>query len=289
MPHLLKVTADQRAVPGRTSNSWGCSAASGSKGFSLHSTLRSGFSWYGNRIGVERQMSWLRITRDTKDVLDPHLLSELSINRSSSSQKCSGIPSDSISAKLSPSTWPTQGWVTDFWVSLQDGNNCVQVTCRKWCTREGKGPSTTWNLSYNRHNLQLLWRISLRSTRQSFVFVYQLCGVFCTLWASRSFRSAGKTSAVVAICWRGQERNSCSSNMSTEKVNQHFAPVFSLSLVFKNQLFTWFNLYNRETWPSHEEFLWLQLHWGSQSAFNIQGHISLEGFLDFKLRSKTDL
>lgn len=140
MPHLLKVTAVQRAVPGRTSNSWGCSAASGSKGFSLHSTLRSGFSWYGNRIGVERQMSWLRITWDTKDVLDadPHLLSELSINRSSSSQKCSGIPSDSISAKLSPSTWPTQGWVTEFWVSLQDRNNCVQVTCRKWCTCGGE-------------------------------------------------------------------------------------------------------------------------------------------------------
>lgn len=38
---------------------------------------------------------------------------------SSSSQKCSGIPSDSISAKLSPSTWPTQGWVTDLWVSVE--------------------------------------------------------------------------------------------------------------------------------------------------------------------------
>lgn len=48
-----------------------------------------------------------------------HLLSELSMKRSSSSQKCSGIPSDSISAKLSPSTWPTQGWVTDIWVSLE--------------------------------------------------------------------------------------------------------------------------------------------------------------------------
>lgn len=32
---------------------------------------------------------------------------------SSSSQKCSGIPSDSISAKLSPNTWPMHGCGTD--------------------------------------------------------------------------------------------------------------------------------------------------------------------------------
>lgn len=42
--HLLKATAVQQAVPGRTSNSWECSAASGNKGFSLHSTLMSSFS-----------------------------------------------------------------------------------------------------------------------------------------------------------------------------------------------------------------------------------------------------
>lgn len=47
-----------------------------------------------------------------------HLLSESSMKRSSSSQKCSGIPSDSISAKLSPSTWPTQGWATELLVSF---------------------------------------------------------------------------------------------------------------------------------------------------------------------------
>lgn len=38
-----------------------------------------------------------------------HLLSVFSIKTSSSSQKCSGIPSDSISAKLSPNTWPMHG------------------------------------------------------------------------------------------------------------------------------------------------------------------------------------
>lgn len=137
----------------------------------------------------------------------PHLLSELSMNRSSSSQKCSGIPRDWISAKLSPSTWPTQGWVTDFWVSLQlkKQTNCIQVALRKWWMY-GENISTVRTKSHSSpvNHLQLLWRISLRLTLRSVVFVYQLCGVFYTLWASPSFHSVGKISAVLAICWYKQ-------------------------------------------------------------------------------------
>ncbi|KAK0143267.1 Merlin [Merluccius polli] len=50
---------------------------------------------------------------------------------SSSSQKCSGAPSDWISAKLSPSTWPTQGCVTDLGVSstytVNNDRDCIQL------------------------------------------------------------------------------------------------------------------------------------------------------------------
>ena len=55
--------------------------------------------------------------------------------------------------------------------------------------------------------LRLLWRISLRLIPPSFVFVFQLCGAFCILWASHSTRSDGKTSAVLAICWWRQQKN----------------------------------------------------------------------------------
>lgn len=53
-----------------------------------------------------------------QQIAGSYLLSVFRMKRSSSSQKCSGIPSDSISAKLSPNTWPTQGYVTDLCVSL---------------------------------------------------------------------------------------------------------------------------------------------------------------------------
>lgn len=58
-----------------------------------------------------------------------------------------------------------------------------------------KNPNTDKN-DYS----QLLWRISLRSIPQSFVFVSQLYGVFCILWASHKTHSDDKTSAVLAIC-----------------------------------------------------------------------------------------
>lgn len=124
MPHLLKLTAVLQASPGRTSYSSGCSAASGSKGFSLHSTSGSSFSYYARGETEERGISGLAMQQNSAFIQPRrwprrchHLLSELSMKRSSSSQKCSGIPSDSISAKLSPSTWPMQGWVTEPWVS----------------------------------------------------------------------------------------------------------------------------------------------------------------------------
>lgn len=44
MPHPLKQTAVLQAAPGMPSTSSGCSAVSGSKGFSLHSTSVSSFS-----------------------------------------------------------------------------------------------------------------------------------------------------------------------------------------------------------------------------------------------------
>lgn len=44
MPHLLELTAALWAAPGNSSDSSGCFAVSGSKGFSLHSTSGSGFS-----------------------------------------------------------------------------------------------------------------------------------------------------------------------------------------------------------------------------------------------------
>lgn len=126
-----------------------------------------------------------------------HLLSELSMKRSSSSQKCSGIPSDSISAKLSPSTWPTQGCVTDLLVSAEHGKHTLSCT-----NIHPHQPYPGLQIHY----LRLLWKISLRLTPRSFVFVFQLCDAFCILWASHSTRSDGKTSAVLAICWWRQQK-----------------------------------------------------------------------------------
>lgn len=169
----------------------------------------------------------------------PHLLSVLSMKRSSSSQKCSGIPRDSISAKLSPSTWPTQGWVTDHCVSAEHTKWTFSLTIMlphtekashlflfffakkiihffilKWCMCGNKkhwavylikSNTTTGMYSWSwMHYLRLLWRTSLRLIPQSFVFVYRLCGVFCIPGASHSTHSDGKTSVVLAICWSKQ-------------------------------------------------------------------------------------
>lgn len=93
--------------------------------------------------------------------------------------------------------------------------NCLQVALRKWWMY-GEKISTVRTKSHSSpvNHLQLQWRISLRLTLRSVVFVYQLCGVFYTLWASPSFHSVGKISAVLAICWYKQWGNT--SKMRTE-------------------------------------------------------------------------
>lgn len=55
MTHPLGLTAALQAAPGTSLNSSGCSSGAGNKGFSLHSTSVSGFS-YGSEMRERRGM-----------------------------------------------------------------------------------------------------------------------------------------------------------------------------------------------------------------------------------------